>query len=84
MHMLSMLSARLGGKKSVSPELMKLLVCPLTKEPLEIVREWWPRRNDCLMSPAIGVAFQIRNDGIPNMIPSEAKKVLENSVRTRS
>lgn len=49
------------------PKLLELLVCPLTKASLTYDRE----RNE-LVSTAANLAFPIR-DGIPIMLPSEAR-----------
>ena len=51
----------------VDPRLLEILVCPLTRTPLEYDRE----RQE-LISRAAGLAFPIR-DGIPIMLPDEAR-----------
>jgi hypothetical protein len=51
----------------VDPKLLEILVCPLTRQPLEYDRE----RNE-LISRAAGLAYPIR-DGIPIMLPEEAR-----------
>lgn len=51
----------------VDPKLLEILVCPLTKQPLDYDRE----RNE-LISRAAGLAYPIR-DGIPIMLPDEAR-----------
>jgi len=51
----------------VDPKLLEILVCPLTKQPLEYDRE-----RDELISRAAGLAYPIR-DGIPIMLPDEAR-----------
>jgi len=53
----------------VDPRLLEILVCPLTRQPLEFDRE----RNE-LISRAAGLAFPIR-DGIPIMLADEARKL---------
>ena len=53
----------------VDPKLLEILVCPLTKGPLEYDRE----RQE-LISRHAGLAFPIR-DGIPIMLPEEAREI---------
>ena len=55
----------------VDPRLLEILVCPLTKTTLIYDRE----RNE-LVSKAAGLAYPIR-DGIPIMLPDEARKLEE-------
>ena len=55
----------------VDPRLLEILVCPLTKTTLVYDRE----RNE-LVSRAAGLAYPIR-DGIPIMLPDEARKLDE-------
>jgi uncharacterized protein len=52
---------------AVDPKLLEILVCPLTKGPLEYDRE---KRE--LISRAAKLAYPIR-DGIPIMLPEEAR-----------
>ncbi|WP_026989133.1 Trm112 family protein [Fodinicurvata sediminis] len=52
---------------AVDPKLLEILVCPLTKGPLEYDRE----RNE-LISRQAKLAYPIR-DGIPIMLPDEAR-----------
>jgi uncharacterized protein len=54
---------------TVDPKLMEILVCPLTKGPLEFdsVRQE-------LISRKAKLAYPIR-DGIPIMLPEEARKI---------
>lgn len=54
---------------AVDPKLLEILVCPLTKQPLE----YDPARQE-LISRAAGLAYPIR-DGIPVMLPDEARKL---------
>ena len=51
----------------VDPRLLDVLVCPLTKGPLE-----YDRVAGELISRAAGLAYPIRN-GIPIMLPEEAR-----------
>jgi hypothetical protein len=55
------------GKSGVDPKLLELLVCPLTKAPLEYDAE-----AQELISRQAGLASPIR-DGIPIMLPDEAR-----------
>jgi uncharacterized protein len=59
------------GFMDVDPKLLEILVCPLTKTPLIYNRE---RRE--LISKKAGLAFPIR-DGIPVMLPDEARSLSE-------
>jgi len=51
----------------VDPRLLEILVCPLTKGPLE-----YDRAHNELISRKAGLAYPIR-DGIPIMLPEEAR-----------
>ena len=67
--------APLGGP--VSDELLKILVCPEDKGPLELVDE-----GKFLLNPRNGYKYPIRN-GIPVMLIEEGKKFQDKSlVRT--
>ena len=55
----------------VDPRLLEILVCPVTRQPLEYDRV----RNE-LVSRAAGLAYPIR-DGIPIMLPDEARQLDE-------
>jgi uncharacterized protein YbaR (Trm112 family) len=54
---------------SVDPKLLEILVCPLTKGPLEFVAA-----SQELISRSAKLAYPIR-DGIPIMLPEEARKI---------
>jgi uncharacterized protein YbaR (Trm112 family) len=54
---------------SVDPKLLEILVCPLTKGPLEYDAE-----HHELISRSAKLAYPIR-DGIPIMLPEEARKL---------
>jgi uncharacterized protein len=54
---------------NVDPKLLEILVCPVTKGPLEYNRE----RNE-LISRQAKLAYPIR-DGIPIMLADEARKI---------
>jgi uncharacterized protein YbaR (Trm112 family) len=53
----------------VDPRLLEILVCPLTKGPLE-----YDRTANELISRKAGLAYRIR-DGIPIMLPEEARQL---------
>ena len=59
----------------VDPKLLEILVCPLTKTTLIYDRE----RQE-LISKKAGVAYPIR-DGIPVMLPEEARPLSESEQR---
>jgi uncharacterized protein len=54
---------------SVDPKLLEILVCPLTKGPLEYDAE-----KQELISRQAKLAYPIRG-GIPIMLPEEARKI---------
>jgi len=54
-------------KSGVDPRLLEILVCPLTKEPLE-----YDAQAQELISRKARLAFPIR-DGIPIMLADEAR-----------
>jgi uncharacterized protein YbaR (Trm112 family) len=62
------------GTCGVDPQLLDLLVCPLTKGPLRLDRE----RQE-LISDQAGLAYPIR-DGIPIMLVDEARQLDEDEV----
>ncbi len=51
----------------IDPRLLEILVCPLTKGPLE-----YDRDKGELISRQAGLAYPVR-DGIPIMLPEEAR-----------
>ena len=55
--------------KDVDPKLLEILVCPLTKGPLQYDRD----ANE-LISEKAGLAYPIR-DGIPIMLVDEAREL---------
>jgi len=55
----------------VDPKLLDILVCPVTKGPLEYDTEAHE-----LVSKKAGLAFPVR-DGIPIMLPDEARRIDE-------
>lgn len=54
---------------AIDPRLLEILVCPVTKGPLE-----YDRVANELISRKAGLAYPIR-DGIPIMLPDEARKL---------
>ncbi len=60
-----------SGSKAgkVDPKLLEILVCPLTKQPLQ-----YDAAAQELISRAAGLAYPIR-DGVPIMLPDEARKL---------
>jgi len=57
--------------QGVDPKLLEILVCPLTKGPLE-----YDRSKQELISHQAKLAYPIR-DGIPIMLVDEARKLEE-------
>ncbi len=55
----------------IDPRLLEILVCPVTKGPLE----WHPDQGE-LVSRKAGLAFPVR-DGVPIMLPEEARVIEE-------
>ena len=55
----------------IDPRLLEILVCPLTKGPLG-----YDRDASELISRKAGLAYPVR-DGIPIMLPEEARKLEE-------
>jgi uncharacterized protein len=56
-------------ENTVDPKLLEILVCPLTKGPLE-----FDATKQELISRSARLAYPIR-DGIPIMLPEEARKI---------
>ena len=57
------------SQQKFDPSWLDYLACPLTKKPLK-----YDEKNKELISEAVGVAYPIR-DGIPVLVPSEARKL---------
>jgi uncharacterized protein YbaR (Trm112 family) len=53
----------------MDPRLLDILVCPITKGPLE-----YDRQSQELISRSAGLAYPVR-DGIPIMLESEARRL---------
>jgi uncharacterized protein YbaR (Trm112 family) len=60
-------------KRKVHPKLLELLACPLTKGRLT-----WDAERGELVSKLARLAYPVR-DGIPIMLPSEARRLGEES-----
>ena len=56
-----------AAKNKIDPKMLEILVCPVTKGPLEYDAE-----AQELISRQAGLAYQIR-DGIPIMLADEAR-----------
>ena len=54
---------------NVDPNLLEILICPVTKSDLE-----YDSKNNELISKQAGLAYPIR-DGIPIMLEEEARKI---------
>ncbi|MBS4084189.1 MAG: Trm112 family protein [Rhizobiales bacterium] len=59
------------GRHTVDPKLLEILVCPVTKGPLEYDAE-----KQVLVSRAAKLVYPIR-DGIPIMLPEEARPLAD-------
>jgi uncharacterized protein len=55
--------------RTADPHLLEILVCPVTKMPLQYDAE-----KQELISRSAGLAYPIR-DGIPIMLPDEAREI---------
>jgi uncharacterized protein YbaR (Trm112 family) len=62
------------GKSGVDPKLLEILVCPLTKGPLDYDAD----RNE-LISKQANLAYPIR-DGIPIMLVEEARPLDDEAI----
>ena len=56
-------------------ELLKILVCPVSKQQLE-----YNRQTQELISEKAGLAYPVR-DGIPILLPDEARKINKNAFK---
>lgn len=61
---------------SLDPRLVALLVCPLCKGPLELLRDTEQHATE-LACPADRLAFPIR-DGVPVMLEAQARSLSDN------
>ena len=62
-------TSNLQHQATLDSRLLEILVCPLTKGPLE-----YDRAASELISRKAGLAYPVR-DGIPIMLPEEARKL---------
>ncbi|MSO98507.1 MAG: Trm112 family protein [Rhodospirillaceae bacterium] len=58
----------MASASDIDPKLLEILVCPLTKGPLD-----YDRAKQELISKQAGLAYPVR-DGIPIMLVDEARK----------
>ncbi|CDX46513.1 conserved hypothetical protein [Mesorhizobium sp. ORS 3359] len=63
---------------SFNPALLERLVCPLTKGSLA-----WNAANGELISASAGLAYPV-SDGIPVMLPTEARTIKPGIVKDRA
>ncbi|PWK76077.1 Trm112 family protein [Aminobacter sp. AP02] len=69
--------AEATNKRDIDIKLLELLACPLTKGPLT-----WDAERGELVSRLARIAYPVR-DGIPVMLPSEARQILDTEVAPR-
>eukprot|EP00057_Strongylocentrotus_purpuratus_P003511 XP_003726807.1 PREDICTED: protein preY, mitochondrial-like [Strongylocentrotus purpuratus] len=62
-----MVSLRSEKSNSIDTELLKILVCPISKQPLR-----YDADSNELISDAINVAYPVKN-GIPNLVPTDGR-----------
>ena len=65
----------MNDTQAIDPKLLEILVCPLTKSTLE-----YDRAKQELVSRQAKLAYPIR-DGIPIMLPEEARKLNESELK---
>ena len=63
--------SQITRNSDIDPKLLELLACPLSKGPLK-----WDAKKNELISGAARLAYPVR-DGIPIMLPSEARQLAE-------
>ena len=61
--------------QQIDPQLLEILVCPMTKVPLRYDAE-----KQELLSDQAGLAYPIR-DGIPVMLPDEARQMDDSEIQ---
>ena len=66
-----MSESKISGSPGIDPRILEILVCPMTKGTLE----YDPAAQE-LISRNAGLAYPIR-DGIPIMLPDEARRLEE-------
>jgi uncharacterized protein YbaR (Trm112 family) len=67
-----------ANKRDIDVKLLELLACPLTKGPLK-----WDAERGELVSRLARLAYPVR-DGIPVMLPSEARQILDTEVAPKN
>ncbi len=65
---------RIGKPVELSPKLLEMLVCPVTKGSLE-----WNDETGELISRSARLAYPVRN-AIPVMLPDEARKLTDDEL----
>ena len=70
-----------GGKRSISPELLEILVCPVDKGPVELMTD--DQGNEWLVNRRNGYRYPIE-DGIPIMLVEEGEKNKDESLITQA
>ena len=63
------MSDELPTHPPIDPRLLEVLVCPVTRGPLQ-----WDAAAQELVSASAGLAYPVR-DGIPIMLPEEARSL---------
>lgn len=63
-----------AATRTVDPKLLEMLACPLTKAPLR-----WDAEKGELISAGARLAYPVR-DGVPIMLPSEARPLDEDEL----
>jgi uncharacterized protein YbaR (Trm112 family) len=58
-----------SAPRQVDPKLLEILVCPVSRGPLE-----YDRQANELISREAGLAYPIR-EGVPVMLPEEAREI---------
>lgn len=60
-----------SGNRSISPELLEILACPVDKKPVELLKD--SNGKEWLLNPRNGYRYPIE-DGIPIMLIEEGEK----------
>lgn len=66
-----------GERRSVSPELLEILACPVDKKPVELITD--AEGKEWLLNPRNGYRYPIE-DGIPIMLIEEGEKHKDESL----
>ncbi|MBP8252835.1 MAG: hypothetical protein KAX40_10755 [Herpetosiphon sp.] len=70
-------SATTGEKRTISPELLEILACPVDKKPVELYTD--ASGKEWLLNPRNGYRYPIE-DGIPIMLIEEGEKNRDTSL----